>query len=79
MFLPGTEVFLAPLLCWLLELPRVRQLWPWLRGSVQLALVMVPLAIVVVQTLPKPRPETPNSAGAPEPTRDDYLQFVPSK
>lgn len=41
-------LFLAPLLCWVSELPILRGRQPWLIGAVRLALVAVPLVVVVV-------------------------------
>ena len=36
-------ILLAPLLCWLTELSPLRQLNPWLVGSIQIAVVTIPL------------------------------------
>src|SRR5262245_9467831 len=38
-------LFLAPLLCWVSELPIMRKRRPWVISAVQLALVAVPLVI----------------------------------
>ena len=40
-------VFLAPLVCWLTELPWLRNLKPWKIGAIRIALVAIPLLIVV--------------------------------
>jgi hypothetical protein len=40
-------VFLAPLMCWLTELPWLRKLKPWKIGAIRIALVAIPLLIVV--------------------------------
>jgi hypothetical protein len=40
-------VFLAPLVCWVTELPWLRKLKPWKIGAVRIALVAIPLLIVV--------------------------------
>jgi len=41
-------LFLAPLLCWVSELPILRGRQPWLIGAARLALVAVPLLVVLV-------------------------------
>jgi hypothetical protein len=43
----AVAVFLAPLLCWLTELPGLRALKPWKIGAIRIALVAIPLLIVV--------------------------------
>jgi hypothetical protein len=40
-------VFVAPLLCWVTELPWLRKLKPWKIAAVRIALVAIPLLIVV--------------------------------
>jgi hypothetical protein len=40
-------LFLAPLLCWVTELPLLRARQPWVIGMVRLVLVAIPLAIVL--------------------------------
>jgi hypothetical protein len=40
-------ILLAPLLCWITELPRLRRQNPWFVGSLRLVLVMIPLAVVL--------------------------------
>ncbi|MCA9139621.1 MAG: hypothetical protein KDB00_22765 [Planctomycetales bacterium] len=42
-------VFLAPLLCWFSEMPRLRKLSPRMTGVVRLSLVSIPLVFVFVQ------------------------------
>ena len=41
-------ILLAPLLCWTTELPGLRRQNPWLKGSLRLALVLIPLAFVLI-------------------------------
>jgi len=41
-------MLLAPLLCWATEAPFLRERKPWLVGSLRLALVAIPLAVVLV-------------------------------
>lgn len=41
-------MLLAPLLCWVTELPLLRNRKPWLVGLVRLALVAIPLVVVLV-------------------------------
>ena len=70
-------LFATPLLCWLPELPGVRRFWPWLRGVLRVALVLIPVALVTLHaqrtfdedTKPPDRPD--------EPTSDDYRNFQP--
>jgi hypothetical protein len=40
-------VFVAPLVCWVTELPWLRKLKPWKIGAVRIALVAIPLLIVI--------------------------------
>ncbi|NQV28712.1 MAG: hypothetical protein HQ518_30535 [Rhodopirellula sp.] len=40
-------ILLAPLLCWLTEIPRLRNRKPWIVGSLRLLLVAIPLALVL--------------------------------
>ena len=40
-------MLLAPLLCWVTELPRLRHRKPWLVGSLRLVLVAIPLLVVL--------------------------------
>jgi hypothetical protein len=69
---------LAPLLCWLPELPYVRRVPPWARGLARLALVAAPLALAVVQAQQRFVESSAAGAAAPaegEPTLQDYLNF----
>jgi len=40
-------LLIAPLLCWVSELPLVRGRKPWVMGAVRLAIVAIPLAVVL--------------------------------
>lgn len=40
-------MFLAPLLCWVSELPQLRNQKPWIVGSIRLTLVSIPLLVVL--------------------------------
>jgi hypothetical protein len=68
-------LFLAPLLCWLPELPGLRRLWPWAAGILRLILVAVPLAFVLVQAQKESTKETETSSGQNQPSYQDYLNF----
>jgi hypothetical protein len=70
-------LFLAPLLCWLPELPLVRRTWPMLRAVARVAVVAVPVALVVVQAMQSFTKAPQPSAGSNEPTSDDYSSYVP--
>jgi hypothetical protein len=69
---------LAPLLCWLPELPYVRRVSPWARGLARLALVATPLALVVVQAKQQfdENSGSPTTPAAGEPTLQDYMDFA---
>ena len=41
-------ILLAPLLCWVTELPRLRDLKPWIAGTLRLALVSIVLVVVLI-------------------------------
>src|SRR5262249_30781066 len=43
----AVALFLAPLVCWLSELPFVRRTDAWLRGLVRVALTVAPVVLVV--------------------------------
>ena len=45
---PALVMLLAPLLCWLTELPFLRHRNPWLVGTLRLTLVAIPLLVVLV-------------------------------
>jgi hypothetical protein len=68
---------LAPLLCWLPELPYVRRVPLWARGLARLALVAAPLALVVAQAQQQfvKNSASPSTTGADEPTIEDYMNF----
>jgi len=68
---------LAPLLCWLPELPYVRRVPLWARGLARLALVAAPLALVVVQAQQQfvENSASPSTPDAGEPTLQDYMDF----
>jgi hypothetical protein len=60
-------LFLAPLLCWLPELPPLRWLGLRLRGCARVVLTAVPVAIVVLLAHQKYSEESgPTSASAPQ-------------
>ena len=44
----AVAVLVAPLLCWVVELPMLRRRKPWVVGSLRLLLVAIPLLIVLV-------------------------------
>ncbi len=68
---------LAPLLCWLPELPYLRRLAGWVRGTARLILVAVPLVLVGIQVqqtfIDKSAASATSEPG--EPTLDDYINF----
>jgi hypothetical protein len=69
-------LFLAPLLCWLPELPYVRRAGLRVRGFARVALVVVP--VVVTLALAQQRfaeASRQTSSGPKEPTIQDYLDF----
>jgi hypothetical protein len=70
-------LFLAPLLCWVPELPYLRRVGPRLRGVARLALVLVPvsLALALAQHRFEKDSAAPSPGGAEEPTLQDYLDF----
>jgi hypothetical protein len=69
-------LFFAPLLCWLPELPYVRNAWPWLRGLLRVAVVAVPVFAVLILAQQKFDKDSGRpSPGSIEPTRDDYLNY----
>jgi hypothetical protein len=70
-------LFAAPLLCWLPELPGVRRLWPWLRGVLRVALVIIPVAVVAVQAKQAFDEDSKSNSSPDEPTQDDYMNFQP--
>lgn len=41
------SILLAPLLCWVSEIPLVRRRRPWIVGSLRLAMVAIPLVMVL--------------------------------
>jgi hypothetical protein len=68
--------FLAPLACWLTELPLIRRLSPRLRGLVRVELVMIPVVLVILSlVLHKPVGATGNLEGTQEPSMEDYMNF----
>ena len=69
-------LFAAPLLCWLPELPLVRRLAPTLRASLQVALVVLPIAFVLQGAKKQFDEDNQPTAGSPgEPTVQDYMNF----
>jgi hypothetical protein len=59
----------APLACWVLELPRLRDWDPWYRSAARVALVLLPLAFVFWRVWPK------SEADAAKPSRSPYERF----
>ena len=70
-------LFASPLLCWLPELPGVRQIWPWLRGMMRIALVMIPVALIATQAHRQFEEDSKSPSNSEEPTAEDYLNFKP--
>ena len=68
-------LFCAPLACWVVELPHLRALRPWLRGLIQLLLVAVPLAIVVVQAQRQFTADSQGKAGNAGDADDPYAGY----
>jgi hypothetical protein len=68
-------LFLAPLLCWLPELPGIRKLPPWASGILRLILVAIPLAFVLVQAQKDSAKGAGEGPGENQPTLQDYLNF----
>jgi hypothetical protein len=68
-------LFLAPLLCWLPELPLVRRTWPWLRAFARVAVVAALVAVVVVEAGRTFAKASLPSEDANEPTSDDYSSY----
>jgi hypothetical protein len=68
-------LFAAPLLCWLPEVPPVRRLWAWARGVLRVALVVLPVAVVVLQAWEKHKEDSRTPSSPWEGTPKDYEQF----
>jgi hypothetical protein len=68
-------LFVAPLICWLPELPGIRRLRPWASGILRLILVATPLAFVLAQTQKEFAKEREEAPGQNQPTLQDYLNF----
>jgi hypothetical protein len=75
----AAALLFAPLLCWLPELPYLRNAWAWVRALVRVVVVAAPamavLAILVLTQQKPPQDADNPSPGSPQPTRDDYLNF----
>jgi hypothetical protein len=71
-------LFLAPLLSWLPELPRVARLRPSLRSLLRVGLVALPILVVVFLAKMKfdENSKTATTRGN-EPTIEDYMNFKP--
>jgi hypothetical protein len=67
-------LFTSPLLGWLPELPGLRRLPRWARELSRVLLVGILVAAVVVLSARKAF-ENPSSAGADEPSAEDYSNF----
>lgn len=74
-------LFAAPLLCWLPELPHLRNAPRWLTRPAQFVLVAIPLVLVLVQAREQfirdsqPRPIETGGSDIPEATIEDYRNF----
>jgi hypothetical protein len=68
-------LFLAPLLCWLPELPFLRRLWPVVRGSLAVVLVAIPVGFAVMQAEKQAKAEDAPAVSPTEGTLQDYEQF----
>jgi hypothetical protein len=69
-------LFLAPLACWLPELPPVRRLPAWLCGASQIMLTVIPVAVVLVLAQQKFVAESaPPSAAGEDGSAADYMSF----
>jgi hypothetical protein len=70
-------LFLAPLLCWVPELPLLRLGRPWLRGLVRAGAVAVLLGVVVFLAQHKFDADVKKHGDDSGPTADDYSNFRP--
>jgi hypothetical protein len=69
-------LFLGPLLCWLPELPYVRQVGPRLRSLAALSLAAVPVVVALMLAQQKfVADSTQSSPGTPEPSLQDYMDY----
>jgi uncharacterized membrane protein YuzA (DUF378 family) len=68
-------LFIAPLACWLTELPYLRSCKAWQRGVLQLAAVCLPLAFVVVQAQRQFAADSQRSNAAGQSSADEYLNY----
>jgi hypothetical protein len=69
-------LFLAPLLCWLPELPYARRLGPRLRGISAVALAAVPVAMALMLAQQKfVEQSKQTSPGTREPSLQDYMDY----
>jgi hypothetical protein len=69
-------LFVAPLLCWLAEAPRLREVRPWLRGAVGVLVVGVAVALVGARAQ-RPQEARPGAATPAHNPVDDYLNWKP--
>jgi hypothetical protein len=69
---------LGLLLCWVPEARYVVRLRPWLRGTLRVLLVALPVSLVVAQATQEfVRDSQSSSAASDQPTPQDYLDFKP--
>jgi hypothetical protein len=68
-------ILLAPLLCWLPELPYLRKLGPRWRGLLRIVLVAIPLTVVVVQAQAKFIEDSAAGSGSGGSEEDAYRNY----
>ena len=70
-------LFVAPLLAWIPELPRLRRMPPWARGLLRVLLVGLVVSGVLADAARRFVGNTGPSAkpGSHEPSVDDYMNF----
>jgi hypothetical protein len=68
-------LFLAPLLCWVCELPPIGRLPAWASGMARIVLVCAPLVFVAVQAQRESAKGPEQPPGDNEPSLQDYLNF----
>ena len=65
----------APLLIWILEVPRLRKRGPGFRDVCALVLVAIPLAVVVATAQKQFAEDSAATSSSAEPSLQDYLEF----
>jgi hypothetical protein len=68
-------LFLAPLGCWVVELPYLRTFKPWQRGLLQLFVVSLPLIFVVVQAQRQFAADSQRNKASGDASADEYLNY----